>query len=171
MNDFFFQESTPVPGRRYEAADGATIGRGNADFVLVDPQVSRVHAKMHVDQAGVRIEDLGSRNGTFVNEIRIDAETELREGDTVRMGDTVWRFFAEAAASVRAGDVPAPDPVPSGIREAPLPDPARPPDFAEPHARPARRRGSAARNVTATILSYAVVIATALAVALYLVLR
>jgi hypothetical protein len=174
MSEPFFQESTPVPGRRHEIRDGITVGRSNTDIVLVDPQVSREHLRLRVDSAGVSAEDLGSRNGTFVNETRIDAGTPtlLREGDTLRMGDTVWRFFgAQAAAtSVRSGDVPAPEPSPSGVRAVALADPVQPPSFSEP-ARRQRRRGSAARMVEATIYAYAVVIATAVAVGVYLATR
>jgi hypothetical protein len=192
MSAPFFQESTPVPGRRYAVADGATVGRGSADIVLADPQVSRVHARLVVDGAAVSVEDLGSRNGTFVNETRIQAATALREGDTLRMGDTVWRFFTDtpveapgmsepadraarnavaADLGVRRGDVPAPDPIPSGVRVALMPDAPGEPSFAEPRRRPRRRVRSAARSTTATLLSYAVIVATAVAVVLYLALR
>lgn len=191
MREFFFQESVPVPGRRHVPSDGATVGRGGVDIVLVDPQVSRVHARLSVDANGVGVEDLDSQNGTFVNERRIDALTPLREGDTVRMGDTVWRLFGEGIAStpvasddpgrmtasppdsgLRRGDVPAPEPLPSGVHAVPAPDPEAPPEFARDQARSARRqRGSAARNATATLLSYLLVLATAVAVVLYLALR
>jgi predicted component of type VI protein secretion system len=75
---------------------------------LMDPEVSRRHAVIR-DQGGLAIEDLGSTNGTFVNDQRITVVTVLREGDVVRLGNTVWaiRSNAPAAQATSIGQVPA----------------------------------------------------------------
>jgi pSer/pThr/pTyr-binding forkhead associated (FHA) protein/tRNA A-37 threonylcarbamoyl transferase component Bud32 len=55
-----------------------------------DPELSRRHARASRGADGeLRIEDLGSANGTFVNDERIDAPRTLHLGDVVRMGQTV----------------------------------------------------------------------------------
>lgn len=65
------------------------IGRGdNCDIRVSDTYVSSVHARVYRRDGSWFVEDLGSRNGTFVNERRISAPVELRAGDRVRMGKT-----------------------------------------------------------------------------------
>jgi len=72
-----------------------TIGRGQRTEVrLIDEGVSRQHAKFRLDGENLYIEDLGSRNGTFVNGIRIAAETPLVDGDKIQVGRTTVLRFA-----------------------------------------------------------------------------
>jgi DNA-binding winged helix-turn-helix (wHTH) protein len=74
--------------KRVTLPQGETIiGRGgDASIHLDSPSVSRHHAKMTVEGERVTVEDLGSRNGTLVNGLRIYAPIELRHGDEVRFG-------------------------------------------------------------------------------------
>ena len=67
--------------------------RGN-DVMLDDARVSREHAVITMDGAFVLIEDLGSRNGVFVNgrKVTIDA---LASGDVVTIGDSTLRFTSQ----------------------------------------------------------------------------
>jgi cytochrome P450/NADPH-cytochrome P450 reductase len=69
------------------------IGRvpGN-DIVIPHLSVSRHHAELRTTPGGYRIVDLGSHNGTFVNEQRVTAAV-LAEGDTVGFGDTTFRLI------------------------------------------------------------------------------
>lgn len=69
------------------------IGRGrNNDFTLGDHSVSRLHAEVCGNQhGGVTLHDLGSLNGVFVNDTRIEA-VELCDGDLVDVGDVRMRF-------------------------------------------------------------------------------
>ena len=70
------------------------IGRAVVNELLIDSErVSRLHAVVTVDHAFVTITDLDSRNGTFVNGIRIQSQT-LMNGDTIRIGDCEMRFLA-----------------------------------------------------------------------------
>jgi DNA-binding winged helix-turn-helix (wHTH) protein len=65
------------------------IGRDPQCAVWLDePGVSRRHASMVVDSRGVTIEDLGSKNGTFVGGRRLTAARQLQDGDDVRFGTT-----------------------------------------------------------------------------------
>ena len=58
--------------------------------VLVDvPGVSRRHARIVVRSAEVAVEDLGSKNGTFVGDRRVNGPTPLADRDRVRLGHTV----------------------------------------------------------------------------------
>ena len=83
-------------GQRFEVDSGeVTIGREDTDVVIEDDtEVSRNHAVVRPATDGPEIEDLGSTNGTFVNEQQISGSHRLSNGDTVRVGQT--RFDVEA---------------------------------------------------------------------------
>jgi pSer/pThr/pTyr-binding forkhead associated (FHA) protein len=80
-------------GKRLSVEAGLLIGRAapEADGRLGgDLEISRGHARVSRDAGGqLTIEDLGSANGTFVNDERIDAPRTLDLGDVVRVGKTV----------------------------------------------------------------------------------
>jgi pSer/pThr/pTyr-binding forkhead associated (FHA) protein len=68
-------------------ADAYILGRDEtATIPLQDGQVSRKHAKIAYLGPGYLIEDLGSRNGTFVNGLRVVSPVHLRNGDTIQIG-------------------------------------------------------------------------------------
>ena len=74
--------------------DSNRVGRGPENEVVVDSsQVSREHALIDVEQAFVTITDLGSRNGTFVNDVRVESQV-LAHGDAIRLGSYEMRFVA-----------------------------------------------------------------------------
>lgn len=63
------------------------IGRAeDCDVRPLSEDVSRRHCAIHVGPADVWAEDLGSRNGTFVNGVKIKEKTKLADGDVVRVG-------------------------------------------------------------------------------------
>ena len=64
-----------------------TVGRAvRADFILDAPLVSRVHCRFTADAQGqLVVDDLGSTNGTFVNDRRVDRAV-IVTGDRVRIG-------------------------------------------------------------------------------------
>jgi len=63
-----------------------TIGRApGADLILDAALVSRVHCRLEASDASVRVVDLSSTNGTFVNGQRIETAT-LTDGDLLRVG-------------------------------------------------------------------------------------
>ncbi|MEV0153264.1 FHA domain-containing protein [Micromonospora sp. NPDC050686] len=70
------------------------IGRAAAiaDIVLQDPHLSRRHAAVQVTDEGVSLVDLGSTNGTWLNDRRITGVECLADGDVVRMGRSELRF-------------------------------------------------------------------------------
>src|SRR4051794_40540589 len=92
-----------MEGREQTLEPGATIGREGCDVNLMDPEVSRRHAAIRDQGGSLAIEDLGSTNGTFVNGTRITSVTVLKDGDEVRLGNTVWSMRSNAPAENENG--------------------------------------------------------------------
>jgi hypothetical protein len=82
-----------TPGMEYDVGEGAVLGRGDqAEIRLEDPFASSRHARL-VRQGGiVVIEDLGSTNGTYLNEELLSGPQPLHQGDRVRIGDSEFMF-------------------------------------------------------------------------------
>jgi len=69
------------------------IGRDPEAAIVIDsPDVSRQHARLLVSDNAVTLEDLGSKNGTFVGGERLTAETAVRDGDEITVGRTLLRI-------------------------------------------------------------------------------
>jgi pSer/pThr/pTyr-binding forkhead associated (FHA) protein len=70
------------------------IGRSSScDFVLRNRSISKRHAMLHWDLTGIAIHDLGSVNGTFVNEQQVtDTHIYLRDQDIIRLGTEKLMF-------------------------------------------------------------------------------
>jgi len=69
----------------------------SADLWLESPKVSRQHARISVRGLSATVEDLGSKNGTFVRGERIDAATTMAPGDSVRIGPFTLVFSLASA--------------------------------------------------------------------------
>jgi len=69
------------------------IGRDpGAGLLLDDPSVSRRHARIVVSEEGATLENLGSKNGTFVGDARIEQRVPLEDGARVRIGTIALTF-------------------------------------------------------------------------------
>jgi DNA-binding winged helix-turn-helix (wHTH) protein len=107
----FQAESAPRPGQAADAVSGPNawllgrtaevallpgenvLGREGEGIILVKSStVSRRHARIVVDAKGALIEDLKSKNGTFVNDRRVSGPTPVVEGDQVRIGSLLFTF-------------------------------------------------------------------------------
>lgn len=74
-------------------ADNGTLGRDpSCEFVVDDQSVSRKHARIFRQGDHFYIEDLGSTNGTWVNEYKI-VDHRLRSGDRIRIGSSIFKFL------------------------------------------------------------------------------
>jgi diguanylate cyclase (GGDEF)-like protein len=82
-------------GKQFKVPEGtAVIGRApNVELRLEDDGISRTHARVRAETGRAWVEDMQSRNGTFVNGAKIAKATELRDGDKIQVGrGTVLRF-------------------------------------------------------------------------------
>jgi hypothetical protein len=86
-----------VPRLALPASGQITLGRSaECDCLLSDPSVSRRHAELRRDGDRWLLRDLGSRNGTRVNGLRVTGETEVRPGDAIALGALRFRAAARA---------------------------------------------------------------------------
>ena len=82
-----------VPGMIYDIGEGAVLGRGDvAEIRLDDPFASSRHAQLILQAGVVVIEDLGSTNGTYLNEELLQGPSPLHSGDRVRIGDSEFTY-------------------------------------------------------------------------------
>jgi DNA-binding winged helix-turn-helix (wHTH) protein len=98
---------------RLEVFDGENLfGRGDADVVeLPSTTVSRRHARIVFEQ-DPWIEDLGSKNGTFVGDRQVTSRVRLNDGDKVRLGSFLLTFRlarAQAATTQSLAEFPQPE--------------------------------------------------------------
>jgi DNA-binding CsgD family transcriptional regulator len=90
------------------------LGRSTrCDLVIDDPSVSRRHALLSVDGVGMRVTDLGSRNGTFVDDLRVVGTAAASLGSRIRFGNldfliTGHEESAEEPDSSQETDKPPP---------------------------------------------------------------
>jgi hypothetical protein len=83
-----------TPGMEYDVGEGAVLGRGDqAEIRLEDPFASSRHARLLRQGGIVVLEDLGSTNGTYLNEELLSGPQPLHRGDRVRIGDSEFTFL------------------------------------------------------------------------------
>jgi serine/threonine protein kinase len=88
------------------------IGR-SGDLKLGDARVSRRHARIVRQQGSYVLEDLGSANGTFLDEEKVTAPARLQSGSTIRIGPFEMRFVIEPLPAVHGAATPSPVLLPS----------------------------------------------------------
>lgn len=79
-------------GTTYDVSGGATLGRGDVEIQLEDPFASSQHARIARQGHVLVIEDLGSTNGTYLNEEPLNGPQPLRPGDRIRIGDCEFSY-------------------------------------------------------------------------------
>lgn len=86
-----FIEPLERGGERIDVERAVTIGRGtDCDLSLQDTYLSSRHARIANDEGDLSIEDLGSTNGTYVNQELVKGRIELERGDIVQVGGILF---------------------------------------------------------------------------------
>ena len=81
------------PGMIYDLDEDLVLGRGDhAAIRLEDPFASARHARIYEQAGSVIVEDLGSTNGTYLNEELLESPRPLHPGDRVRIGESEFSF-------------------------------------------------------------------------------
>lgn len=80
-------------GIAYDLTRGATLGRGDVEIRLEDPFASTRHARIERQGSVVVLEDLGSTNGTYLNDEPLSGPQPLHHGDRIRIGDSEFSYF------------------------------------------------------------------------------
>jgi hypothetical protein len=79
--------------QRFDLIGGLSIGRSKeADVQIDDRYASSIHARVLSRESRFYVEDMNSTNGTLLNGATLQGEAELIDGDTLQIGDTVFRF-------------------------------------------------------------------------------
>jgi pSer/pThr/pTyr-binding forkhead associated (FHA) protein len=86
-----FVEPNDREGERIDVDSAVTIGRSaECDLSLSDTYLSSRHARLSNDDGDLTIEDLGSTNGTYVNQELVDGRVHLERGDIVQVGGVLF---------------------------------------------------------------------------------
>lgn len=138
----FVMHSGPNTGKIYPLeAPEIIIGRDASNVIAInDPEVSRKHAKLILQNAAYVIQDLGSTNGTFINGQRITTPQEVKPGDTITLGENIVLMYetafdpnatvvSSAQAQMTVAPVRKPVPIPAPAL-SPVPTPIPPPSTA-----------------------------------------
>jgi len=79
--------------QRFDLIGGLSIGRSKeADVRINDRYASSIHARVFSREGRFYVEDMGSTNGTLLNGATLQGEAEAIDGDTVQIGDTIFRL-------------------------------------------------------------------------------
>ena len=137
-------EIGPDAGKEFPLRGTMRIGRSeDSEITLADAQASRHHAAISPEPGGFTIQDLNSSNGTFVNGRELDEPRLLKDGDRLRVANTVLAFRWDSAPSIPAPATPRVTPPaadydmlpttevawqtpPAGVQETPFPQTAEP---------------------------------------------
>lgn len=80
-------------GERFDLIGGISIGRSrDCDVQIEDRYASSLHARVFSRAGRFFVEDMNSTNGTLLNGATLNGEAELIDGDSVQIGDTVFRL-------------------------------------------------------------------------------
>ncbi len=79
-------------GAAFSVGGEITIGRAAGCTVSVpdDTFVSQLHARLWNENGDVKVEDLGSTNGSYLNGTRVARPMTIHKGDRLQIGNTVW---------------------------------------------------------------------------------
>lgn len=79
--------------QRFDLIGGLSVGRSKeADVRIDDRYASSIHARVFSREGRFYVEDMNSTNGTLLNGATLHGEAELIDGDTIQIGDTIFRL-------------------------------------------------------------------------------
>ena len=84
--------SGPLAGQTIDVETEVVIGREDTDLTIDDVELSRRHAVVRRHASRLQVEDLGSTNGTYLNEEQLDGPQPLHPGDRIRIGDCEFSY-------------------------------------------------------------------------------
>jgi pSer/pThr/pTyr-binding forkhead associated (FHA) protein len=91
--------SGPLASREHQFSTRIVVGRADADVEIIDPEVSRQHLSLTPLESGVEVADLGSSNGTWIDDRRLIEPTLFERVTMLRIGNTTLEItpasFAE----------------------------------------------------------------------------
>lgn len=94
-------QTGPLNGQRWQIDHELLIGRDVSCQVMIsDRQVSRFHARLTITENGVLLEDLGSKNGTYLNGSRVEEPAILSDGDMIQISLVQHFVFLSSDATV-----------------------------------------------------------------------
>ncbi|NMC16482.1 MAG: FHA domain-containing protein [Chloroflexi bacterium] len=100
-------QSGPLAGQQWAVSSTLTIGRDEScEVVVPDRQVSRQHARLSLRENAVFLEDLKSKNGTYLNGQLLAAPTQLRESDEIRVAFAQTFLFLSSDATLPLSELP-----------------------------------------------------------------
>ncbi|NJL98211.1 MAG: diguanylate cyclase [Synechococcaceae cyanobacterium SM2_3_2] len=101
-----YSSNQALIGRQYILGeDLLSVGRGSRNsIVLEDDSVSRHHCRIERHGSLYHLSDLGSTNGTYVND-RLSREVQLQGGDQVRIGETIFKFLSGTDIEVQYHEI------------------------------------------------------------------
>ena len=104
-------QAGPLNGEIWGIREALVIGRdASCDVVVPERQVSRFHARLNRNENGVMLEDLASKNGTYVNGTRIIDPEYLQDGDVIQIALVQSMVFLSSDATMPMEyDSPIPD--------------------------------------------------------------
>jgi len=99
-------QAGPLNGQRWPVFSSLVIGRDIAcEIVIPDRQVSRRHARIITTKDGILLEDLGSKNGTHLNGVRVNEPLQLNDGDSVQVAlAQIFTYLSSDATLPLEGD-------------------------------------------------------------------
>lgn len=113
--------SGPEPGKQYRlTSETVHLGRHHSnDIAFASQDVSRHHARLIFTGAGYAVEDLGSSNGTYVNDEQIEGLRPLADGDVVRLGSSITLAYKVLAEAAEVHSEAVPPAIPHGQQVSP----------------------------------------------------
>lgn len=91
-----------ITGQEISITHDMLVGRHqDVDVLLQSAEISRRHAALLLKDQGLWVQDLNSSNGTFVNNVKIDHETLLKDGDILQFASLKFSILAPVADVVQ----------------------------------------------------------------------